>query len=401
MLRFKSSLLIAAALWAGSAIADQPPIRIGVIGPFASKSSGDMGQSIRGGARIFEEEVNAAGGLLGRKIELVFKDDEAKPEQGVNVAKELIEKDKVVAAVGYANTGVAIPSAKLFQEARVPLIVSTATGAEVMRQFSPPQVPTSYVFRIAGHDQLQPVVMLNDLVDRRKIRDIAILHDETPYGQLGRDRVIAEMQKRGIKPAVVSSFKVGDTDMSEHVGKAQAAGAKAVLLYALPAESANVAKTLVRMKYNVPLVGSWTLSHKSFIDQAGPAAEGARMPVTYVEYDLSLRSKAFSDAYRRINKTDRIPAPVSAAQTYDALRLLFIAMFQAGSAEPAAIHKALEDIKFPTDSTMVSRYNHPFSASDHEAVTINMVVMGEVRTGHVVYAYEEDAKSALITRLKK
>lgn len=397
----KSSLVLVAALLAGSAVADQPPIRIGVVGPFSSKSSGDMGQSIRGGARIFEEEVNASGGLLGRKIELVFKDDEANPEQGVKVAKELIEQSKVVATVGYANTGVAIPSAKVFQDAKIPLIVSTATGAEVMRQFSPPQVQTSYVFRIAGHDQLQPVVMLNDLVERRKIRDIAILHDESPYGQLGRDRVVAEMQKRGIKPALVASFKVGDTDLSDQVSKAQGASAKAVLLYALPAESALVAKAMARQKFTVPLVGSWTLSHKSFIDLAGPAAEGARMPVTYVEYDLSLRSKTFSEAYRRINKTERIPAPVSAAQTYDALRLLFIAMFQAGSAEPAAIHKALEDIKFPTDSTMVSRYNHPFSAKDHEAVTVNMVVMGEVRTGHVVYAYDEDAKSALITRVKK
>lgn len=402
MLRqLKRSVVFLAALVAGVAIADQPPIRIGVVGPFANKSSGDMGVSIRGGAKVFEDEVNSSGGLLGRKIELVFKDDDAKPELGVKAAKELIEQDKVVAAVGYANTGVAIPSAKVFQEAKVPLIVSTATGAEVVRQFAPPRATTSYIFRIAAHDQLQPVVLLNDLIDRRKITSIAILHDESPYGQFGRDKVLAEMERRGIKPVAVSSFKVGDSEMSEQVMKARDAGAKALLLYALSIDSANVVKAAAHLNYNPAIVGSWTLSQKAFIEQAGKAGEGVRMPVTYVEYDLSQRSKAFSDAYRRINKMDRIPAPVSAAQTYDALRLLFVAMFQAGSTEPDAIRKALEDLKFPTYSTMISRYDHPFSAADHEAVTVNMVVMGEVRNGRVVYAYDEDAKSALISRTKK
>jgi branched-chain amino acid transport system substrate-binding protein len=399
--QLKRSVVFLAALVAGAAMADQAPIKIGVVGPFANKSSGDMGVSIRGGAKVFEDEVNASGGLLGRKIELVFKDDDAKPEQGVRAAKELIEQDKVVAAVGYANTGVAIPSARVFQEAKVPLIVSTSTGAEVVRQFAPPRASTSYIFRIAAHDQLQPVVLLNDLVDRRKITSIAILHDESPYGQFGRDKVLAEMERRGIKPVAVSSFKVGDSEMSEQVMKARDAGAKALLLYALSTDSANVVKAAAHLNYNPAIVGSWTLSQKAFIEQAGKAGEGVRMPVTYVEYDLSQRSKAFSDAYRRINKMDRIPAPVSAAQTYDALRLLFVAMFQAGSTEPDAIRKALEDLKFPTYSTMISRYDHPFSAADHEAVTGNMVVMGEVRNGRVVYAYDEDAKSALISRTKK
>ena len=87
-------------------LAEGEPIRIGIIGPFTSRSSSDMGESIRGGARVFESDLNQIGGVLGRKIELVERDDQAKPEIGVAMAKDLIEKEKVVAVVGFANTGV-------------------------------------------------------------------------------------------------------------------------------------------------------------------------------------------------------------------------------------------------------------------------------------------------------
>lgn len=124
------------------------------------------------------------------------------------------------------------------------------------------------------------------------------------------------------------------------------------------------------------------------------------MAVTFIEHDLSQRSKNFAQAYRRINRTDRIPSSVAAAQTYDALRLLYQAIFQAGGTDGDGIRQALEDLRFPTESTVISRYHRPFSPTDHEAVTGNMIVMGEVRAGRVVHAYAEDANSALITRLK-
>jgi len=133
-------VLIGASLTSVS-FADEAPIRIGIIGPFSAKSSLDMGESIRGGARVFESDLNQIGGVLGRKIELVERDDQAKPEVGTAMAKELSEKEKVVAVVGFANTGVALQAATVFQNAKIPLIISGATGAKVTQQFMPPVVP--------------------------------------------------------------------------------------------------------------------------------------------------------------------------------------------------------------------------------------------------------------------
>lgn len=381
--------------------AQEPPIRIGVIGPFTGKSSTDMGESIRGGARVFVEEVNRLGGVIGRKIELVEKDDQAKPDVGMALAKELIEKDKVIAAVGFANLGVASKSVPLFQQAKVPFIVSAAAGGEITKLPGLAPGAPNYVFRVVGRDWLQTKAMFKDLVDRRKITEIAILHDDTPYGTSGRDNAQKEMQARKLKPLVVESFRIGDQDMTAQLTRAKAAGAKAIAVYGLASEDAMVAKSLAKMGWKVPLVGTWTMSQQTFIQLAGPAAEGTRSAVTFVEDDWAGVKHDFSVSYRKLNKTSTIPSGVAAAQTYDALRLLYLAIFQVNNTQADHLRAALEDLQYKARSTVVSRYDRPFTPADHEAISANMVVMGEVKNGKIVYAYKEDENSSLIVRTKQ
>ena len=99
---------VALACTAATAFAAEP-IKIGVDGPFTGGSS-SMGVSMRDGVRLAAEEINKAGGVLGRQIQLVERDDEAKNERGAQIAQELINKEKVVAVVGYINTGVGLAS---------------------------------------------------------------------------------------------------------------------------------------------------------------------------------------------------------------------------------------------------------------------------------------------------
>lgn len=392
------SLIACASL---PAFAEEPPIKIAVIGPTTGKSSEDMGESIRGGARVFLSDINQFGGVLGRRVELLERDDQAKPDLGVRIAKEVIEKEQIVAAVGYSNTGVALPSAKVFQDARIPLIITGATGAAITQQFMPPAVPVSYIFRITASDALQPIVILNDVIGRRKIDRIAILHDDSPYGQFGKQSMLDELKHRHLLPVAVESVKIGELDMTAQLARAKEMGAQAIVLYCLPTEAAMIAKGAAKLKLKLPIVGPWTLSQKAFIDLSGESGEGARTAVTYVESDMSSVSTQFSLAYKKINKTSHIPSAVAAAQTYDALRLITLAIYQARSTDGSKIREALEKLQQPTTSTVVSRYLRPFSANDHEAITLNMVVMGEIRKGRVEYAYKEDASRGLIARTKK
>ena len=390
-----------ASAFIGSAAAEEPTLKIGIVGPLTGKSSEDMGQSIIGGARVFVVDMNQMGGVLGRKIELVERDDQGKADVGVALAKELVEKQKVVAVVGFGNTGVAIPAAKVFQEAHVPLIVSGATGATLTKSFLPPAYPVSYIFRIAASDALQPIVILNDVIDRRKLTKIALLHDESPYGQFGKQSMLAELDRRKIVPVTVASFKVGDEDMTAQLQRAKDSGAQAIVLYCLGPDAATVLRSAEKLKLKLPVLGPWGLSQQAFIDRSGASAEGARMAVTFIENELSSVSNQFSLAYRKINKVNKIPSAVAAAQTYDALRLLTLAMYQANSAEGPKIVAALENLSQHTTSTVMSRYYKPFSATDHEAVSLNMIFMGEIHDGKVGFAYKEDASSGSIARAKK
>ena len=106
------------------------PIRVGVSGPFTGGSS-PMGIAMRDGIRLAAQEINDEGGIFGRPLQLVERDDEARPERGALVVQELINREKVVAGLGIVNTGVALASQRYYQQARIPMITSVATGSVV------------------------------------------------------------------------------------------------------------------------------------------------------------------------------------------------------------------------------------------------------------------------------
>ena len=176
--------------------------------------------------------------------------------------------------------------------------------------------------------------------------------------------------------------------------------ADVIVIYCLAADAVTVVKTAEKEGLKLPMIGPWTLSQQTFIDQAGKSAEGVRTAVTFIENELSSVKNQFAVNYRKINKVSRIPSAVAAAQTYDALRLISLAIFQANSTEGPQLQAALENLTHSTTSTVVSRYARPFTPTDHEAIAENMIVLGEIRKGQVTYAYKEDASSAGIMRTK-
>ena len=374
------------------------PIKIGVNGPFTGGSS-SMGVSMRDGVRLATAEINKAGGVLGRQILLVERDDEAKNERGVQIAQELINKERVAAVVGYINTGVALASQRFFQEAKIPVMNNVATGSLVTHQFD--DQPENYVFRNSAHDSIQAPMIVEEAVVRRGFKRVAILADSTNYGQLGRADLEAALAQKGIKAVSVDKFNIKDVDMTPQLLKAKEAGAEAVLTYAIGPELAQIANGMTKLGWKVPMIGSWTLSMANFIDNAGPGGEGARMPQTFIQEPTTPKRQSFIVSYLKTfnPKNSRIDSPVSAAQGYDSIYLLAAAIKQAGSTDGPKIKAALEDLKTPVEG-VVTTYTRPFTAKDHEAITVNIPVFGEVKGARVVYAYEADAKKASEVRFK-
>lgn len=396
---FRFKLLAASAVMAlASAAFAAEPIKIGVDGPFTGGSS-SMGVSMRDGVRLATAEINKAGGVLGRQLQLVERDDEAKNERGVQIAQELINKEKVVAVVGYINTGVALASQRFFQDAKIPVLNNVATGSVITHQFD--SQPENYVFRNAAHDSIQAPMIVEEAVTRRGFKKVAILADSTNYGQLGREDLEKALKRKGITAVAVEKFNIKDVDMTAQLLKAKEAGAEAILTYGIGPELAQIANGMGKLGWKVPMIGSWTLSMANFIDNAGPNGEGARMPQTFIQDPVTPKRKLFIDSFLKTfkPKNNRMDSPVSAAQGYDSIYLLAAAIQQAGSTEGPKIKAALEDLKVPVDG-VVTRYVKPFAKGDHEAITANIPVIGEVRGGRVVYAYPEDQKNAGRIRVK-
>jgi len=377
-------LFSTAPSWSTAAEPSGEPIRIGVSGPFTGGSS-PMGVSMRDGVKLAASEINAHGGVLGRPIQLVERDDEAKNERGVQVAQELINKEHVVATLGYINTGVSLASQRFYEEAHIPVLNNVSTGSKVTHQFEAPEFPDNYIFRTSANDTIQSAMIVDEAIVRRKFTKVAILADSTNYGQLGRADLEKALAKKGVTAVAVEKFNIKDVDMTPQLLRAKEGGAQAILTYAIGPELAQIANGMEKLDWHVPMIGSWTLSMANFIDNAGHNGNGARMPQTFIQEGDTPRRKSFISAYQAMYKVERIPSPVSAAQGYDSMYLLAAAIRQAGGTDGVKIREALENLKDKVDG-VVKTYDHPFTHDDHEAIKYGDAVIGEVENGHVIRA---------------
>jgi branched-chain amino acid transport system substrate-binding protein len=356
-------------------------IKVGVYGPFTGGSS-PMGASMRDGARLAADEINAKGGVLGKQIQLVERDDQATPERGAQVMQDLVSNEKVVAVLGPINTGVALASYKYPMQAKIPLIINVSAGAPVNELFK--DNPDNYVFRIAASDDIQAEMIVSEAVDKRGLKKVALLCDETNYGQNGCKKMIEALKRRSLTPVYVGKFKIKDTDMTAQLQEARNAGAQAVLTYGIGPELAQIANGMNKLGWKVPMIASWTASMSNFIDAAAANGNGVVMPQTFIQAGATRpQATAFINAYTKKYGTDRIPSAVSAAQGYDSMYLLASAITQAGSTEGPKVKAALENLAQPYEGA-IATFNKPYGPTDHEAIHKEEVVMGKVESGKVV-----------------
>ena len=391
-----AALAVAALASALQAPAQQvSTVPVGVVGPFSGPSS-DFGTPMLQGIQLAIDEINAVGGYLGRPLALVVKDDQGDPDAGLRAAQELAAQ-KVVATIGFCNTGVAMKALDVFQNARIPLIVPCSTGSPVTAKYPAAE---SYIFRNAARDSIQAPFVVSDIVKRGWTK-VAIFADTTGYGEAGLKDVEAALEARKLKAVHVTRFPLGVTDLRAELQAARDAGANVVFSYTVGKENAVIANGRKELGWKVPQVGAWPLSFPFFIEGAKDAAEGALMAQTFIAEPSNERRAAFLSAFTR-KHGKRMAVPMAAAQGYDASYLLTHALFgiRDGKLDGPAVKQALENIP-RVYYGVVATYEHPFSREDKDAITQNMLVMGKVQNGAVTFAYPEDAKRNLIVQRKK
>jgi branched-chain amino acid transport system substrate-binding protein len=372
------------------------PIRVGFICPFTGGSQ-DFGNSARIGAELAVKEINEVGGFLGRPIELVARDDKANPDEGRKVSEELVLKEKVAFTIGFCNTGVALKSLDVFQDNKQVLLVPVATGTAITAKYPPDK---SFVFRMSARDAIQAAALVDDIV-RRGLSRVAILADKTGYGEGGFKDVERFLAEKKLKPVYTARFDIGVTSLTEQVAAAKAAGADALVGYSVGPELAVMAQAHREARFAGPMYGPWPLSLRSVSEKAGPAIEGAVMVQTIIQDLSNERRSSFLARLSRATGGKPVGSLIAAAQSYDAVQLMLRVVFQTkGNLSGDALKSALETLERPY-AGVVTTHDRPFSASDHDAFTRNMVWLGVWRKGEVQFQYPEDAKRASIIRRKE
>lgn len=396
--------VLAGLLAAGAALLCMPaqaqlgstaPVRIGVIGPFTGPSA-DFGVPMLNGIQLAVDEINAVGGYLGRPLQLVIKDDKGDPDQGRKASEELVA-EKVVATLGFCNTGVAMKSLDVFQQAQMPLIVPCSSGTAVTSKYPAPE---SYIFRVQARDALQAPFMVDDIL-KRGWDKVAIFADTTGYGEGGFNDVVAALAAKNVKPVHVSRFALGVKDLTSELTAARNAGANVIFSYTVGPENAVIANGKKAMGWKVPQVGAWPLSFPFFLEGAKDAAEGSLMVQTFIAEPSNERRAAFLANYGRKYQR-KLAVPMAAANAYDASYLLMYSFLgiRDGNLTGKAIKESLEG-KMRTYYGVVSTYEKPFSVQDKDAITRNMLVIGTVKNGAITFAYPEDAKRNLFVQRKQ
>lgn len=372
------------------------PLRIGFVCPFTGGSA-DFGNSARLGAELAVQEINEVGGYAGRKLELVERDDQARPEIGRAAAEDLVLKEKVDFTVGYCNTGVALKSLEVYQANRHLLMVPVSTGSAVTSTYPAAE---SFVFRMSPRDTLQAGFLVQEIVGKRGLRKVAVFADKTGYGEGGLKDVEKFLADKGLKPVYVGRFDLGVKSLLEEVNAAKAAGAEALIGYTVGPEQAVLSKARADAHFAGPLFGPWPASFRTVWDATGGSAEGVMMVQSIIQDLSNERRASFIARLKRLSGDQRIGSLMAAAQSYDAVQLMLRAVFQTrGDTSGPALKKALENFDKPY-AGVVTTHDHPFSAQDHDAFSMNMIWLGVWRKGEVQFYYPEDAKKAAVIRRK-
>ena len=372
------------------------PIRIGLIFPLTGGSQ-DMGNSARVGAQVAVEEINQVGGYLGRKLELVIRDDEANNDVGLKHTQDLVLKEKVAATIGFCNTGVAMKSLDVFQTNKHVLIVPCATGTAITARYP---AAGSYIFRTSARDQLQTQFLVDEIA-KRGLGKVALLVDTSGYGDAGLKDLEGAIARAGLKQTAVVRFKVGVQNLEDEMRQLKASGADSLIGWTVGPEEGVISAARAAVNWNVPQFGPWGLSHASAFGISKGKVEGALMVQTVLPNIFLERNSAFLRNYTKLSKETPIGSMMSGAQTYDSVYLLLRAVFDSkGDLSGPALKKALENPS-GTYRGVVTTYDRAFSPADHDAISGNMLWLGTWRNQERAYFYKEDERRATIIRRKE
>ncbi|HBI83626.1 ABC transporter substrate-binding protein [Orrella sp. NBD-18] len=392
--RMAVALALGSALTAG--VAKAQDIKIAYNGDMSGTAVAELGQAARWGFEAAIEDINKNGGLLGRKVVPVIRDDLGTPPKSIQNMTELIDNEKVVGVVGPANSGNALAWLHIPQAAKIPVIGSTATATEITTRYA--KEPQNYMFRVSMVDREQVALLAAYAVKASKNKKIAVIADSTGYGQAGIKDAVEVLALHGIKPVLVEKFGPKDTDITSQLTKIKNAGADAVIIYAIADGAANVVKSMEKINYNPITLGTWGNLSSLYYRMTGPKLAPNLIIAASTTEDSNERAKALGERVRKNFPT--MTTFACAAQSYDAVMLMAAAITKAKSTDGAKVAAALEDLSGVQG--IIKTYNKPFTKEKHEGLSVDDFYLAKwTEDGKIVRFQDDVIKSITPADLKR
>jgi branched-chain amino acid transport system substrate-binding protein len=244
-------------------------LKIGVAGPITGPNAA-FGAQLKNGTEQAIEDINAAGGVLGQKLQLSVGDDVSDPKQGVSVANKFVG-DGVKWVVGHFNSGVVMPASEVYAENGILMISPSATNPKITER------GLWNTFRTCGRDDQQGEVAASYIAKNFKDKKIAVIHDKTTYGQGLADETRKGLTKAGIKDVLYEGVNAGEKDFSALISKIKSVGADFVYWGGLHTEGGLIVRQMRDQGVKAVLISGDGITTDEFATIGGPGVEGTLM----------------------------------------------------------------------------------------------------------------------------
>ena len=353
------------------------PIRIGALFSVTGPPS-FLGEPERNTAQMVVDDINKAGGVRGRMLQLIPYDTQGDPTKANQLATRLIKEDKVVAIIGPSTTGETMAVIPIVEKAHIPLI-SCAAGIKITEPVK------KWVFKTAQNDALA-VARIYEHFNKLRINKVAILTVSDGFGASGREQLKAQANRYGIQILSDETYGPKDTDMTAQITKIRGSNAQAIVCWGTNPGPAVVARNVKQLGLKIPLYMSHGVSSKKFIELSGSAAEGIVLPsgrviVAGLLPQKDAQKKALLSFVKSYQKRYRTEGDHFGGHAWDAVMLLKGAI-EKGAETPAAIRDQLE--RTTAFSGIGGVFN--FSPQDHAGLTKDAFVLVQVKNKKWVLA---------------
>jgi branched-chain amino acid transport system substrate-binding protein len=330
-MRWTVGVLVALLLVGGVGFAHAgAPIRLGVIAPLSGPGT-SYGLGIKQGAEMAAEEINKAGGIGGRQIQLVVVDDASNPAQSVTAMQRLVSQDAVDLIVGGWGSSQVLANMEVVERAGVPYIVVGATNPRIT------STNNKWTFRVIQTDSIQAREIAKVAADTLGLKRIAVFNDSNDYGVGNKEAFLGAMEELKQKPVEIQAYNTADKDFTPQLTRIKGANPDGLAIFGTIPGAPAIMNQARDLGLTARFIGTGGLANENLITLAPKASAGTVLTTLFHE-DVDADGRAWADRYnKQFSSGSQPPRPVLAAWQYRVVRFIVPACLEKAGTDKAKV----------------------------------------------------------------